>query len=93
MVQAYVVDIVSHVPPQPAGAADVTIDGLLDGTTVLELVDSMTYEVLVRTGARQVTKGTFDSDAAWGETQRMLRRWAFLMRSQLDEIAELSSRR
>ena len=93
MIEAYVADIVSHVPPRQVGVDGYTMRGLLDGTIVLQLVDSMSDEILVRTAVRQVSENLFNDETVWAETRHVLNRWAFLMRSQLDEIAELSSNR
>jgi hypothetical protein len=83
------VDIVSNTPPEPMGRDTIVIQRFGEATLVLELFDSMSGETLARAIDRRAadsgsTARQVSSVTTWAEVQRMLRRWARILRDGLD---------
>lgn len=89
------IDVVSHVPPEPPGRSDVYMVSIGEASLVLELRDAQTEEVLVRSvdrraaqrGANQVMWVNPASSRA--EVRRLAMRWATLLRERIDGLPEL----
>jgi hypothetical protein len=87
-----VLDVVSNVPPERAGRNDIYLVRFGEATIVLELVDSMSNETLVRAAERSAAdapggRGTrANSVTSWNEVKRMARRWATKLRNGLDAV-------
>lgn len=84
-------DIMSRVPPQQAGRNDVYLRSVGEATLILEVVDSMSDEVIFRAVERRSAESASggmvaNSVTTWTEVRRMLRRWAVTLRSGLDSI-------
>ncbi len=87
-------DIVSRVPPQRTGRGDIWISSVGEATLILEIIDSMSGEVLARAvdrraaqpaGRTGVRSSTVSSTA---EVRRLARRWATQLRNGLDSFHE-----
>ena len=84
-------DIMSRVPPEQAGRSDVYLRSVGEATLILEVVDSMSGEVIYRAverrSAESATGGMRSSSVTTlSEVRRMLRRWATTLRTGLDSI-------
>ena len=90
------IDIVSNVPPEPAGRVDIYLSQVGEATLVLELRDSITNEILIRSADRraaEVMDGFWiesSSVSNWSEVRRLARSWARLLRKRLAKIATLT---
>ncbi len=87
-------DIVSMVPPEIIGRGDVYLSSVGEITLILEVVDSMSGEVIVRaverraldrSGGMAMRSSTVNT---WAEVRRVTRRWATKLRDGLDSIPE-----
>lgn len=84
-------DIVSNVPPQRAGRSEVFLRQVGEITLILEVVDSMSGEVIFRAVERRAldrgnTGMRSSSVNTRSEVRRVLRRWATTLREGLDSI-------
>ena len=84
-------DIVSRVPPQIAGRGDVYLSSVGEATLILEVVDSMSGEVIARAAERRAAEpagGGMRSTpvTSWVEVRRLSRRWATRLRDGMDAI-------
>jgi hypothetical protein len=83
-------DVVSHVPPQPIGRGATFVKSLGEATLVVELRDALTDELFARAVDRRAaepavpTRSNAVSNRA--EVRRAARRWAAVLREQLDEL-------
>jgi hypothetical protein len=57
----FLVDVVSHVPPDSAGNISTTVRSTWEAPIVLELRDSMSHEILARTVERERPEGPLAS--------------------------------
>ena len=90
IVQGFLVDVVSHVPPESAGNFSTTLRSTWEATIVLELRDSMSHEMLARTVERELPTGTIDSSDLRRETRQLTIRWSRLLCERLEEVSEIS---
>ena len=86
-------DIVSNVPPQTAGRSEVFLSSVGEITLVIEVVDSMSGEVIFRAIERRALDRQgqamrSSSVNTRSEVRRVLRRWATRLREGLDSIPE-----
>jgi hypothetical protein len=87
-----VLDIVSRVPPERAGRNDIFLSRFGEATIVLELMDSMSSETLVRAAERSAAESAGSRGmraspvTTWSEVRRMARRWATKLRAGLDAV-------
>lgn len=87
-------DIVSRVPPQYIGRSDIYISSVGEATLILEIVDSMSGEVIFRAIERRAMQrpggqGMISNPVTtWAEVRRMARTWATRLRDGLDSIPE-----
>ena len=85
-------DIVSFVPPEPIGRGDIYLSSVGEITLILEVVDSMSGEVIARAVERRAAErggGTAiraNTVTTWAEVRRLTRRWATTLRDGLDSI-------
>ena len=85
-------DIVSRVPPQMVGRGDIFISSVGEATLILEVVDSMSGEVLARMVERRAAQrpgGSMvvaNSVTTWAEVRRMARNWASRLKDGLDNL-------
>ncbi len=87
-------DIVSFVPPQPIGRGEIWLSSVGEITLILEVVDSLSGEVIARAVERRAAErgGGMAIQAnrvtTWAELRRLTRRWATTLRDGLDAIPE-----
>lgn len=87
-----VLDIVSRVPPERMGRSDIFLSRIGEATIVLELMDSMSSETLVRAAERSAAESAGGRGmraspvTTWSEVRRMARRWATKLRAGLDAV-------
>ncbi len=92
IVAGSLLDIVSHVPPEPIGRGDIFISSVGEITLVLELKDSQSGETLVRAVERRALEPAGNrgmrSNAATNqnELRRLARRWGARLREGLDSL-------
>ncbi len=89
MVQGFLTDVISGVPPVLAGSNVSTVRLALEANIVIELRDSMSGEILARTLDHQRAEGPFDSDQMWGITSRIAQSWSRLLVRRLRELSGL----
>ena len=92
LIQAYLTDVVTGVPPDVPQAYTTTIRWLWEAGVVLELSDSMTGEILARTADRRRADGPIDANLAWTFTPRATLRWSKLLIRRLEELGDLTGR-
>jgi hypothetical protein len=87
-------DIVSFVPPEPIGRGEIWLSSVGEITLLLEVVDSLSGEVIARAVERRAAErgGGMAIQAnrvtTWAELRRLTRRWATRLRDGLDAIPE-----
>jgi hypothetical protein len=86
-------DIVSMVPPEIIGRGDVYLSSVGEITLILEVVDSMSGEVIMRAVERRALDRSgmamrSSTVNTWAEVRRVTRRWATKLRDGLDSIPE-----
>lgn len=85
-------DIVSRVPPQMVGRGEIFLSSFGEATLILEVVDSMSGEVLARMVERRAAQRPGGSMVAansvttWAEVRRMARNWASRLKDGLDSL-------
>ena len=85
-------DIVSRVPPQLVGRGEIFISSVGEATLILEVVDSMSGEVLARMVERRAAQRpggnmvVANSVTTWAEVRRMARNWASRLKDGLDSL-------
>lgn len=90
LIRGALIDVVSFVPPEPIGRAEVFLSRIGEATLVLEISDSMTETVLARAVDRRAAEGAGNfSRSSRGrnasEVRRMVNQWASLLRERLDD--------
>ncbi|MDH3614102.1 MAG: DUF3313 domain-containing protein [Gammaproteobacteria bacterium] len=86
------VDVVSYVPPEPAGMAEIYLSRVAEATLVLEIRDSITQATLARVVDRRAAERAFEMTQSnrvnnKSEVRRLANTWARLLRTRLDELA------
>lgn len=85
-------DIVSRVPPEPIGRGDIYLSSVGEITLILEVVDSMSGEVIFRAVERRAAERgggmaiRANTVTTLAEVRRLIRRWATTLRDGLDSI-------
>ncbi len=93
LIRGALLDVVSFVPPETVGRSDVYLDAVGEVTLVLEIRDSLSNAVLARAVDRRsaervggnLQKSNRVTNTA--EVRRLIRYWARLLRTRLDEVA------
>jgi len=93
MVQGFLADVNSGVPPDLAGSDISTVRWALDANIIIELRDSMSDEILARTIDRRRVDGPFHAAEIWGLIPRIARGWSRLLATRLTELSDLYSSR
>jgi hypothetical protein len=87
------IDVVSKIPPEPLGRADIYIRDLGQATLVLEVFDSVTGEILARVTDQKNVEPTIITKSSPGtnlqEVRRSVRRWGLTIRKSMDELHEM----
>ena len=89
MVQGFLTDVISGVPPNVAGSNVGTVRWALDANIVVELRDSMSNEILARTVDHQRIEGPFDADEVFSLVPQITRGWAGLLVTRIRELFAL----
>lgn len=89
MVQGFLLDVVSGVPPAVVGRTGTLIKRPWEATLVLEIRDSMSDTLLARAVNRQRVDGRFDFAEIPRATLLTMRSWSELLGSRLEELLEL----
>jgi hypothetical protein len=92
VVQGFLVDVVSHIPPDAAGSAYTLVKDPWIASVVLELRDAMTAELLARTVDRRYGEGLMDAGTVWMLTEDLLERWAQVLSDRLEQLSDLGGR-
>ncbi len=90
MVQGFLVDFVSGIPPERDLDPRSRLTLRWEATIILELRDSMSNEMLARTVERERFERLTGAALVWEEGQRLMRRWSQLLRRRLEELTEIS---
>jgi len=89
MVQGFLTDVISGIPPDRAGVNVSTVKWALEANIVIELRDSMSDEVLARTVDSQRIEGPFDADKMSRITSQIAQGWSRLLVRRLRELSGL----
>jgi len=89
MVQGFLTDVISGIPPDRAGVNVSTVKWALEANIVIELRDSMSDEVLARTVDSQRIEGPFDADKMLLITSQIAQGWSRLLVRRLRELSHL----
>lgn len=86
-------DVVSYVPPEPAGRSDIYLSRVGEASLVLEIRDSITHATLARAIDRRAAEagvGFSESNRVSNkvEVRRLAQWWARALRTRLDELAD-----
>jgi len=92
VVQGFLVDVVSHIPPDAAGSEHTYVRDPWIASIVLELRDATTAELLARTMDRSTGKGLMTVGTAWMRTEDLVERWAQRLSDRLKEVSDLGGR-
>ncbi len=87
LVQAYMTDITTGVPPEYAGNDVLTVRWIWEANLTLELRDSMSNQILARIRARERVDGPVDADRVYSMAPQIMRRWSGRLIEQLDELS------
>ena len=90
MVQGFLVDFVSGIPPERDLDPGSRLILRWEATIILELRDSMSNEMLARTVERERVERLTGAARARDEGQQLMRRWSRLLRRRLEELTEIS---
>jgi len=86
MVQGFLTDVVTGVPPDIVGLNVRTVRWVWDANVVMELRDSMSGDILARTLDQARIEGPVDADTIYGRAPRVARSGARLMSTHLREL-------
>jgi hypothetical protein len=85
-------DIVSRVPPDFVGRGEIYLRSVGEATLILEVVDSMSGEVIARAVERRAMERgggqamRSSPVTSWAEVRRLARRWATRLKDGLDSL-------
>lgn len=85
-------DIVSNVPPETTGRSDIYLRSVGEATLVLEVVDSLSGEVIARAIERRAAEQpggqmrVSNAVTNWAEVRRLARTWATRLRNGMDSL-------
>ncbi len=93
LIRGALIDVVSHVPPQRAGRSDVYLSSVGEATLVLELIDSQSEAVLIRSVDRRAAERigmatSSNSVNNRSEVRRLAGRWGSSLRDGLEFLAD-----
>ena len=92
VVQAFLVDVVSHIPPDYSSSVVTMVRDPWIANVVLELRDATTAELLARTVDRRYGEGLLDTGTAWMLTPDLLEVWAGVLSERLGQLSDLGGR-
>ena len=89
VVQGFLVDVVSHIPPDISASAVTLIKDPWTASIVLELRDATTSELLARTMDRRYAEGLMSVVTVWTRTEDLVERWAQVLPERLRDLSDL----
>ena len=89
VVQGFLVDVVSHIPPVDIGSNFSLIRDPWSVSVVLELRDGTTAELLARTIDRRNAEGLVNVSTVWVRTEDLVERWAQVLSDRLEQLSDL----
>ncbi len=89
VVQGFLVDVVSHIPPDSAGSNFTVVTDPWIASVVLELRDATTAELLARTMDRSHGTGQMTTGTVWILTDNLVQRWAQILSERLEQLSDL----
>ena len=92
IVQGFLVDVVSRIPPESVGSAYTLVTDPWSVSVVLELRDGASAELLARTIDRRNARGLVDEGAVWHQTEDLIERWAAVLSERLEQLSSLGGR-
>ncbi len=92
VVQGFLVDVVSHIPPDSVGSDFILVSDPWIANVVLELRDATTAELLARTIDRRNAEGLMDVGTVWMLTEDLVKRWAQVLSDRLEQLSDLGWR-
>ncbi len=93
VVQGFLVDVVSHIPPDSVGSDFILVSDPWIANVVLELRDGTTAELLARTIDRRNAEGLMDVGTVWMLTADLVETWAQVLSDRLDQLSDLAGGR
>jgi hypothetical protein len=93
MIRASMLNVVSHVPPEPISRSDIYLRSIGEATLVLELRDAVTNEILARDIDRRAADRAdlfieLNTVTAWSEVRIVAKTWARMLRQPVDEFVQ-----
>ena len=92
VVQGFLVDVVSRIPPTSAGSAYTVVRDPWSAFVVLELRDAATAELVARTIDQRHAEGLLEAGTVWYLTEDLVDRWAQVLSDRLDQLSALGGR-
>ncbi len=89
LVQGILIDVISGVPPDRPGSVITNIRWAWEANIVMELRDSISYQVQARTVQRQRIDGPMYVGMVWALTPTIVRGWSLLLIRRLRELSDL----
>jgi len=89
VVQAFLVDVVSRIPPITPGSAYTLVRDPWSAAVVLELRDATTAELVGRTIDQRHAEGLLHTSDVWYQTEGLVERWAQVLSDRLDQLSDL----
>jgi len=89
VVQAFLVDVVSHIPPDTPGSSFTVVSDPWSVVIVLELRDSTNTELLARTIDRRNVQGQAELGEVWYRTESVVEEWAQVLSNRLQQLSDL----
>ncbi len=91
VVQGFLVDVVSHIPPDSAGSDFTWVRDPWIAGIVLELRDGTTSELLARTIDRRNAEGLVEVGTVWVRTEDLVELWAQGLFERLEQLSDLGA--
>lgn len=87
LVQAYMTEIATGVPPEFASNNVISVRWIWEALLTLEIRDSMSNQILARMRTRERVDGPVDADRVYALAPQLMQRWANRMVEQLNELS------
>lgn len=87
--QAFLVDVVSRIPPETVGSSYTYVTDPWSVYVVLELRDAMTTQLIARTIDQEIVHGQAEIGEVWYRTQDLVDKWAKVLSYRLGDLAAL----
>jgi hypothetical protein len=92
MVRVSLLDVISAMPPEPAGRSAIYLESVGEATLVVEFLDSQSKAILARAMDRRAADSPdgkmikSSSVSSLFEAQQVVSTWAIILRSRLDQV-------